>query len=109
MNRPARAEVTGRKGLSGGGRPPALPKLFATVAEAAVILGLSRTGIYRLAHDHPDVLIRFNGRSLIDLEPAAAIVRAGPRGPRKPPKPGRKGRKGGRAKEWAAAGPAPKG
>jgi hypothetical protein len=64
-------------------KPPVLPKLFATVAEAAVILGLSRTAIYdKLIRRHPELLIQFDGRSLIDLEPAAVIVREMPRGPR---------------------------
>jgi hypothetical protein len=73
-----------------------LPKLFAPVAEAAVILGLARTAIYaKLIRRHPELLIRFDGRSLIDLEPAAAIVREMPRGPRKANGGGnRKGRTG---------------
>jgi hypothetical protein len=62
---------------------PTLPKLFATIGDAEVILGMPRTAIYKLAHDHPEILIQFNGRSLIDLELAAAIVRQMPRGPRK--------------------------
>jgi hypothetical protein len=74
-------------------RPP-LPKLLGTVREASVILGLPRTAIYKLAHDHPEILIQVNGRSLIDLELALAILRQMPRGPRKPPAPvrNRKGR-----------------
>jgi hypothetical protein len=65
-------------------------KLFATIAEAEVILGMPRTAIYaKLIHRHPELLIRFGGRSLIDLEPAAAIVRDMPRGPRKPSAPDR--------------------
>ena len=44
---------------------PTLPKLFATVAEAEVILGVSRTAIYaKLIRRHPELLIQFNGRSL---------------------------------------------
>lgn len=73
---------------------PGLPKKFGAIAETEVILGLSRTAIYKLAHDHPAVLIQFNGRSLIDLELAAAIIREMPRGPRKPSAPvNRKGPK----------------
>ena len=61
-----------------------LPKLFGTITEASVIFGMSRTAIYdKLLRHHPELLIRFGGRSLIDLEPAAAILRGMPRGPRK--------------------------
>lgn len=60
-----------------------LPKWFATFAEAEVILGVPRTALYNLAHEHPEILIRFHGRSLIYLEPAAAIILQMPRGPRK--------------------------
>jgi hypothetical protein len=70
-----------------------LPKLFATVADAEVILGMSRTAIYaKLIRRHPELLIQFDGRSLIDLEPAAVIVREMARGPRRP-NGGGKGRK----------------
>ena len=62
---------------------PSLPKLFATFADAEVILSVSRTALYKLAHEHAEILIRFNGRSQIDLELAAAIIREMPRGPRK--------------------------
>jgi hypothetical protein len=69
---------------------PTLPKLFATVADACLILGMPRTAIYdKLIRRHPELLIRFDGRSLIDLEPAAAILRQMPRGPRKLSAPGR--------------------
>jgi hypothetical protein len=80
--------------LSGAPLPSALPRLFATFADGSVILGMSRTALYKLAHDHPAIMIRANGRSLIDLELAAVIIREMPRGPRPPNGGGnRKGRK----------------
>ena len=73
---------------------PVLPKVFGTVADAEVILGMPRTAIYKLVLDHPELLIQFDGRSLIDIELAAAIVREMPRGPRRcPVAVNRKGRK----------------
>jgi hypothetical protein len=72
---------------------PTLPKLFGSIADSEVILGLSRTAIYdKLIRRHPEVLIRFDGRSLIDIELAVAILRQLPRGPRRP-NGGGKGRK----------------
>jgi hypothetical protein len=63
---------------------PTLPKLFGSIADSEVILGMPRTAIYdKLIRHHPELLIQFGGRSLIDLEAAAAIVREMPRGPRK--------------------------
>jgi hypothetical protein len=91
MNKPTRPEVTGRRaGLSGGGQPPALPKLFATVAEARLCFGVSKTRLYdHLVPLDPDILVQVGGRTLVDVARLKALIDSMPRGPRKPSAPGR--------------------
>jgi hypothetical protein len=75
---------------------PTLPKLFATVAEACLCFGTSKTRLYdHLAKIDPGILVQMGGRTLVDVERLKAIIAGLPRGPRKPPAPdrNRKGRK----------------
>jgi hypothetical protein len=84
-----RPEVTGRRaGLSGA---PWLPA-FAPVADACLILGVSRTRLYTLARLDPNILVQVGGRTLVDIPRAVALIDSMPRGPRKP-NGGGKGRK----------------
>jgi SpoVK/Ycf46/Vps4 family AAA+-type ATPase len=52
---------------------------------ACAHLGLSRSGLCRLAKLDPDVLVQNGGRTLIDVAKATALIAAMPRGPRRPP------------------------
>jgi hypothetical protein len=71
------------------------PTLFAPIADACLIFGVSRTRLY----DHfvkidPSTLVQLGGRTLVDVERLKALIEALPRGPRKASAPvNRKGRK----------------
>jgi hypothetical protein len=69
---------------------PALPKLFATVAEACLYFGTSKTRLYdHFAKLDLDILVQVGGRTLVDVERLKALIAGMPRGPRKPSLTGR--------------------
>jgi hypothetical protein len=86
-------------GSSGGERTPArfvhrsllsmsiaiaIPPAFLPVDAARSYLGVSRTKLYRLAQLDPSILVQCEGRTLVDIARATALIASMPRGPRKP-------------------------
>jgi hypothetical protein len=58
------------------------PPLFLPI-KACGYFGLSRTKLYSLAKRDPDIVIRLDGRSLIDVARLTELIAALPRGARK--------------------------